>query len=59
LTGDRALGIELDPELRYASSDGLVANLAYGLFLPGAAFDGTTRAAKPAQAFRARVGFIF
>jgi uncharacterized protein (TIGR04551 family) len=59
LSGDRALGIELDPELRYANSDGFVANLAYGLFVPGAAFDGTTLAAKPAQAFRARVGFIF
>ena len=59
LTGDHPLGVELDPELRYANSDGLVANFAYGLFLPGAAFDGTTMGAKPAQAFRARVGFIF
>ncbi len=59
LTGDRALGVEFDPELRYANSDGFVANLAYGLFIPGAAFDSTTLEAKPAQALRARVGFIF
>jgi len=58
-SGERALGIELDPELRYASSDGLVANLAYGLLLPAAAWDNPTVAAKPAQAFRLRVGFIF
>ena len=59
LSGDRALGVEVDPELRYANSDGFVANFAYGLFVPGAAFDGTTLAAKPAQAIRVRVGFIF
>ncbi len=59
LSGERALGVEVDPELRYANTDGLVANFAYGLFLPGAAFDGSTLAARPAQAFRVRVGFIF
>ena len=55
----RALGIELDPQLRYASRDGFAITLDYGLLLPGAGFDNTTLQAKPAQAFRARVGFVF
>jgi uncharacterized protein (TIGR04551 family) len=58
-SGERALGVELDPELRFASTDGFVANVAYGLLLPGAAFDSTNLSAKPAQALRVRVGFIF
>ncbi|HEY5945339.1 MAG TPA: alpha/beta fold hydrolase [Kofleriaceae bacterium] len=58
-SGARALGIELDPELRYASRDGFVINFAYGLLLPGAAFDGSMLAAKPAHAMRLRVGFAF
>src|SRR5690606_23442327 len=51
-SGAAALGTELDPEVRYASRDGFVVNLAYGLLLPGAAFDGTALPAKPAHALR-------
>jgi uncharacterized protein (TIGR04551 family) len=58
-SGKRGLGVELDPELRFASRDGLVINVAYGLFLPGAAFDGSMLAAQPAQALRLRLGFMF
>ena len=58
-SGERALGIELDPELRYGSRDGFVAALAYGLLLPGAAFDNTNLQAKPAHVVRARIGFSF
>jgi uncharacterized protein (TIGR04551 family) len=58
-SGERALGIELDPELRFATRDGFVIALAYGLLLPGAAFDNTNLEAKPAQAVRARIGFAF
>lgn len=58
-SGARALGVELDPELRFASADGFLVNLAYGLLLPGAAFDGSTLSARPAQAFRVRAGFVF
>jgi uncharacterized protein (TIGR04551 family) len=58
-SGERNLGIELDPELRYASRDGFAINFAYGLLLPGAAFDGSTLAAKPAHAMRLRMGFTF
>jgi uncharacterized protein (TIGR04551 family) len=58
-SGDKALGLELDPELRYASKDGFALTATYGLFLPGAAFDNTTLEAKPAQVFRARASFVF
>ncbi|MDB4958722.1 MAG: hypothetical protein JWO36_6291 [Myxococcales bacterium] len=58
-SGQRALGFELDPELRYASRDGFAFTLDYGLFLPGAAFDNTNLKAKPAQALRARLAFAF
>ncbi|NVB85108.1 MAG: alpha/beta fold hydrolase [Kofleriaceae bacterium] len=58
-SGASALGTELDPELRYAARDGFAINLAYGLLLPGAAFDGTMLAAQPAQSLRLRVGFAF
>jgi uncharacterized protein (TIGR04551 family) len=57
----RALGVEIDPELRYASRDGFAATLDYGLFLPGAAFDNPTAhlEAHPAQVIRARLVFAF
>jgi uncharacterized protein (TIGR04551 family) len=58
-SGQRALGIEIDPELRYASSDGFAATVDYGLLLPGAAFDSTSTKARPAQVLRARVAFVF
>jgi uncharacterized protein (TIGR04551 family) len=60
-SGQRALGVELDPELRFVSRDGLALTLNYGLFLPGAAFDNPTAnlSAKPAQVLRARLGFAF
>jgi len=58
-SGASALGIEIDPEVRYATRDGFLANFAYGLLLPGAGFDGTNLSAKPAQAFRLRMGFAF
>ena len=60
-SGQRYLGFEVDPELRYASRDGFALTLDYGLFLPGGAFDNPTAhlTAQPAQALRARVGFAF
>ena len=60
-SGSRALGVELDPELRYASRDGFAATIDYGLLLPGAAFDNPTAHldAKPAQVIRARLAFAF
>ena len=57
--GARALGVELDPELRYTSRDGFAIALSYGLLLPGAAFDNTNLGAKPAQAVRARIWYAF
>ena len=66
-SGSRPLGIELDPQLRYASRDGFAATLDYGLLLPGSAFervaspagDTTTLKAQPAQCVRARLVFAF
>ncbi|MEO8700617.1 MAG: alpha/beta fold hydrolase [Kofleriaceae bacterium] len=58
-SGQKALGIELDPELRYATADGFAATLTYGVLFPGAAFDSTNLEARPAQALRARVAFAF
>jgi uncharacterized protein (TIGR04551 family) len=58
-SGKTALGIELDPELRYASRDGFALTLDYGVLAPGAAFDNTTLKAQPAQSFRVRAGFAF
>jgi len=58
-SGQRPLGIELDPELRYASHDGFAATLDYGVLFPGAAFDNTNLKAQPAQVVRARLVFAF
>ncbi len=60
-SGSRALGVELDPELRYASRDGFAATIDYGVLLPGAAFDNPVAHldAKPAQVIRARLAFAF
>jgi uncharacterized protein (TIGR04551 family) len=58
-SGNRPLGWEIDPELRYASRDGFAATLDYGLLLPGSGFDNTTLKAQPAQALRARLVFQF
>jgi uncharacterized protein (TIGR04551 family) len=60
-SGARALGIELDPELRFASRDGFAATVDYGVLFPGAAFDNPTAhlEAKPAQVVRARLAFAF
>lgn len=57
--GQRALGVELDPELRYASRDGLAVTVDYGVLFPGAGFDNTMLKAQPAQVIRARVVFGF
>jgi uncharacterized protein (TIGR04551 family) len=58
-SGARALGIELDPELKYTNTDGFALSFAYGVLLPGAGFNGSALAAKPAQVFRVRAGFLF
>jgi uncharacterized protein (TIGR04551 family) len=58
-SGQRPLGVEIDPELRFASRDGFAATIDYGVLLPGAAFNNTMLDAKPAQVVRARLGFAF
>ncbi|MCE9572690.1 MAG: alpha/beta fold hydrolase [Deltaproteobacteria bacterium] len=58
-SGARGLGVEIDPSLRWLSLDGFSIALDYALLLPGAAFDATALAAKPAQALRLRLGYHF
>ena len=58
-SGQRALGIEIDPELRFASRDGFAATVDYGVLFPGAGFNNTMLEARPAQVIRARLGFAF
>ena len=58
-SGARDLGIEVDPELRYEHRDGFAANLAIGVLFPGAAFDNTALAARPAAVVRGRVAWVF
>jgi uncharacterized protein (TIGR04551 family) len=63
--GTSDLGVEIDPELRYASRDGFAGALTYGVLLPGTAFDNpnaltpTMLEAKPAHVLRARLWFVF
>ncbi len=60
-SGQRALGLELDPGLHYVSNDGFRAALEYALFLPGPAFDNPDAGltAQPAQSIRLRLGYYF
>jgi uncharacterized protein (TIGR04551 family) len=60
-SGQRALGVEIDPELRYAVRDGFAATFDYGVLFPGAAFDNPTAhlEARTAQVLRARLVFAF
>jgi uncharacterized protein (TIGR04551 family) len=59
--GARALGVEIDPGLRYETKDGFRVALEHGLFLPGAGFDvrGGGPGANPAQMVRVRMGYYF
>ena len=57
-SGARALGVELDPELRYASR-ALAAVVDYAVLFPGAAFDGASLPARAAQVVRVRLLFRY
>ncbi len=58
-SGESGLGVEIDPELRYATREGFAAAITPAVFLPGPAFDNTMLEAKPAYAVRARLWFVF
>ena len=58
-SGQRPLGVEIDPELRYASRDGFAITLDYGVLFPGTAFDNTTLKAQTAQSLKLRLGYAF
>ncbi len=61
LSGERGLGIEVDPTLVYATTQGFLASLEYAVLFPLAGFDNPTAGldARPAQLFRARLGLQF
>lgn len=60
-SGSRALGVEIDPSLRYETRDGFVASLDYALLLPLAAFDNPAMGldARTAQLVRLHLRFPF
>ena len=60
-SGQRGLGFELDPALRYRTSDGFRAAIEYAWFVPGAAFDNPDAAltARSAQLVRVHLGYHF
>lgn len=59
-SGERSLGVELDPSLVYRG-DSFRAALDYAVLFPGAAFDNVALdlAAQPAQLVRLRLGFHY
>lgn len=60
-SGDRGLGVEIDPSLRYVTRDGFRIDLEYALLLPGAALDNRDAGleARPAQLVRLLLGYSF
>jgi len=60
-SGERALGLELDPTLAYVTRDGFLATVEYAALFPFAAFDNPAVGleAKPAQLLRFRLGFHY
>ena len=60
-SGERALGVEVDPSLRYETRDGFVASLDYAFLVPLGAFDNSAAGldARTAQLWRLRMRFPF
>ncbi|MFT7621815.1 MAG: hypothetical protein ACI9WU_000980 [Myxococcota bacterium] len=61
LSGDRALGIELDPTLSWVNDDGFSASLEYAVLVPQAGLNNPALGldARVAQLLRLRAGFGF
>ncbi len=60
-SGERGIGLELDPSLRYTASDTFLVSLDYAVFFPFSGLDNRTTGmpAEPAQLFRARMNIGF
>ncbi len=60
-SGDRGLGLEIDPTLAYVTSNGFVASLEYAALFPLSGFDNPAAGlnAKPAQLLRFRLGLHY
>ena len=59
--GARGLGVELDPTLRYVTTNGFAASLEYAALFPLAGLDNpvTGQSARPAQLLRLRLAFRY
>ena len=60
-SGERLLGLELDPTVAYVTKDGFSGAIEYAVLFPFAGFDNPAAGlrARPAQLFRLRLGFGF
>jgi uncharacterized protein (TIGR04551 family) len=60
-SGDRPLGVEIDPTIAYKSRDGFYVALDYGLLFPLSGMDNPAAGlkAQPAQSIRLRLAFLF
>lgn len=60
-SGQRPLGLELDPTLSWRHEDGFNAALEHAVLFPFAAFDNPAehKTARPAQLLRLRLGWVF
>jgi len=58
-SGKRALGVELDSNLTYRTSDGFVTTLSHAILAPGAGLDHPMMPARVAQAVDLLVGYVF
>ena len=60
-SGDRGLGVEIDPTISYKSRDGFFAAFDYAALFPLSGMDNPAAGlkAQPAQSIRARVAFMF
>ncbi len=58
-SGERPLGVELDPSLSYESDVGFSAALEQGTLFPLSGFDGKNLPAQPAQVWRLRLAYQF
>ena len=60
-SGDRGLGLEIDPTLAYVTRNGFVASLEYAALFPLSGFDNPVAGlnAKPAQLLRFRLGLHY
>ncbi|NUO47268.1 MAG: hypothetical protein HOV80_00270, partial [Polyangiaceae bacterium] len=58
-SGERPLGVEIDPTIAYASDVGFSAAIEQGTLIPLSGLDGPGLPAQPAQVWRLRLTYAF